>query len=354
MFPLVAVAHSIRERSEEPVRFLYIGSDGAFGEDAMNEDGIESRRILSGKMRRYFSLRNLVDPFLAFAGYLQSVWHLFRFMPDAVFAKGGSVSVPVCLAAWTLHIPVVIHDSDAVAGRANRFLATFSNRIAIAYPSAASFFPPGKTAITGNPVRPVLFSGDAARADERYGFSHDKPLVLVLGGSLGARSLNRAFLVTLSKVLHESQVLHQTGAANHHEAIEMAGREGIKEGREGYVAVPFLSGPELADALARADVVVSRAGAGTIAELAALGKASILVPLSTAANDEQRMNAYEVAKLGGAIVLEEQNLGEHMLLSKIGNLLRDPALHADMSGKIRVFYNPEAANTIADGVLSLT
>ena len=354
VFPLASVSRAIRDRSDDPVSFLYIGSKGVFEEAAMEGEEIQSRHILSGKVRRYFSFRNLLDPLLSAIGFVQSLWHLFLFMPDVVFAKGGSVSVPVCLAARVYRIPVVIHDSDAVAGRANRFLSRFSARIAIAYPSAARFFPKEKTAVTGNPVRASILGGDAARAEKKHGLRPEKPLVLILGGSLGARSLNQSFGKVLPNLLREVQVIHQTGTGNYDEAVALAGELGIKADRDGYFPVPFLSGPELGDALARADVVVSRAGAGTISELAAAGKAAILVPLPFAANDEQRMNAFEVAGQGGAIVLEQQNLGEHILFSKIDELLKDPALRADMAEKIRVFYNPEAANMIADGILSLT
>jgi len=353
VFPLAVVSRAIREQSEDPVSFLYIGSAGAFERAAMRGEGIPTRHILTGKIRRYFSLRNALDPFKACIGFIQSLWHLFLFMPDVVFAKGGSVSVPVCLAARVYRIPVVIHDSDAVAGAANRFLARFSARIAVAYPSAAQRFPSGKTAVTGNPIRPSLLSGDASRANETFGLRPEKSLVLVLGGSLGARSLNQALSTVLPHLLRETQVLHQTGAKNFDEAVRLAGELGIKSGRDGYVPKPFLSESDLADALARADVVVSRAGANTIAELAAVGRAAILVPLPTAANDEQRMNAFEVARQGGAIVLEHQNIGEHMLFSKIDELLKDPALRADMARKIRVFHNPQAADMIAEGILSL-
>jgi len=353
-FPLIAVARSLRARSRVPVDFLYLGSRGSFERDAMDGEGIPSKRILSGKMRRYFSIENLIDPFKIPVGFLQSLWHLFVFMPDAVFAKGGSVPVPVCLAAWVLRIPVVLHDSDAVAGQANRLLARFAARIAVAYPSAAAYFPAEKTAVTGNPVRAELLAGDASRADSYFGFSSGRPLVLVLGGSLGAQSLNRAIARMLPDVIRETQILHQTGEKNYAEAVALAGEYGIKAGRDGYVATPFLSASELSDALARADLVISRAGAGTVSELAAAGKAVILVPLPTAANDEQRMNAYEVARLGGALVLEEANLGEHMLSGKVDALLRDPMLRAGMAEKIGAFHNPAAADMIAEGIISLT
>jgi UDP-N-acetylglucosamine--N-acetylmuramyl-(pentapeptide) pyrophosphoryl-undecaprenol N-acetylglucosamine transferase len=352
-FPLIAVARSLASRSTMPVSVLYIGSGGKIERDVMKAEGIPTRTVLSGKMRRYFSFQNVLDPFKVPIGFLQAVWHLMVFMPDVVFAKGGSVSVPVCMAAWALRIPFVIHDSDAVAGRANLFLAKFATRIAIAYPAATSFFPPEKTAITGNPIRSELLSGDASRANAYFGFSAERPVVLVLGGSLGARALNLAVARMLPDIIRETQVLHQTGEKNYRDTVSVVGEYGIKAGRDGYVVTPFLSGQELSDALARADVVISRAGASSVTELAACGKPSILVPLPTAANDEQRMNAYEVARLGGAIVLEEANLGEHILSGKVDLLLRDPMLRSDMSEKIRAFYNPAAAGMIADGIIGL-
>lgn len=353
-FPLIAVARAIRARAGAPTDFLYVGSRGQFEEDAMTAEGIPMRYVLSGKMRRYFSFKNLLDPFKVPIGFLQSLWHLFGYMPDAVFAKGGSVSVPVCLAAWALRIPIVIHDSDAVAGRANMLLARFASRIAVAYPSAQILFPPRKTALVGNPVREEILSGDPATANARFGFVADRPLVLVLGGSLGAQSLNKALVRILPQLLREAQVLHQTGNSNYEETVAMAGEVGVKAGYEGYIPVPFLGPSDLALAFARADVVISRAGAGSIAEIAAWGKPAILVPLSTAANDEQRMNAYDVARAGGALVLEEANLGEHIFFAKTDELLRNPELRATMGKNIRVFYNSDAANMIAEGILSLT
>lgn len=352
-FPLIAVARAIRARAGMPAEFLYIGSRGQFEERAMTAEGIPVRYVLSGKMRRYFSFRNFIDPFKVPIGFFQSLWHLFRYMPDAVFAKGGSVSVPVCLAAAVFRIPILIHDSDAVAGRANRLLARFATRIAVAYPSAQEFFPAKKTALTGNPVRAEILAGDPAGADARFGFSADRPVVVVLGGSLGAQSLNKAVVRILPQLLREAQVLHQTGNDNYHEAVALAGEVGVKAGYGGYVPVPFLGASDLALALARADLVISRAGAGSIAELAACGKPAVLVPLSTAANDEQRKNAYDVAHVGGALVLEEANLGEHILFSKVDELLRNAELRSAMGRGIRAFYNPDAADMIAEGVLSL-
>ncbi|MFZ2299955.1 MAG: UDP-N-acetylglucosamine--N-acetylmuramyl-(pentapeptide) pyrophosphoryl-undecaprenol N-acetylglucosamine transferase [Candidatus Moraniibacteriota bacterium] len=361
MFPLIAVAGVLRkqfpptaELTGEGIEFLFIGSRGRFANDAMEQAGIPAKYILTGKWRRYFSLLNLLDPFKVPIGLVQALWHLFWFMPDAVFAKGGAASVPVVLAAWLYRIPVLIHDSDAVAGRANRFLAHFSSRIAIAYPSAHRFFPAKKTALIGNPVRAGILLGDVALAAKRFGLSPDKPTILVLGGSLGAQVLNEAILRVVPALLEKNvQIIHQTGAAHHERIVAAVEAYGLKIGASGYVPEPFLGPGVLADALALATLVISRAGAGSIAELAAMKKAVILVPLETAANDEQRMNAYDVAELGGALVLEEANLGENILFAKIEELMKNPELRKTMGEKLSSFYHPDAALQLADGVRAL-
>lgn len=360
-FPLIAVARSLRKKFALPpespngkVEFLFVGSRGRFESDAMKAESIPVCYVLTGKWRRYFSLQNFIDPFLIPIGFIQALWHLFVFMPDAVFSKGGSASVPVVLAAWVYRIPVLIHDSDAVAGRANRFLSRFASRIAIAYPSAHDFFPKEKTALTGNPVREEIISGDGARALEHFKLSGDRMILLVLGGSQGAQTLNEAILAVLPDLLAKNiQVIHQTGQKNYEDIISSVEAYGVKIGESGYVPQAFLEAAELGDALALATLVVSRAGAGSIAELAATSKAAILVPLIGAANDEQRMNAYDVAELGGALVLEEPNLGENILLEKINELLDDAALRQNMGEKLHTFFHPDAADAIAEGVLAL-
>lgn len=353
-FPLIAVARSLRKLFPEGIEFLFIGSKGRFESESMAAEGIPAQYVLTGKMRRYFSWKNFIDPFKVPLGFFQALWKLYLFMPDAVFAKGGSASVPVVLAAWVLRIPVLIHDSDAVAGRANRFLSFFAKRIAIAYPSARHFFPEGKTALTGNPVREEILLGDAARGASFLGLSKDKITLLVLGGSQGSVILNEALLRIVPSLLRDGfQVIHQTGSENYQLILKLVEEYGITPGQSGYVVRDFFSASQLADVLALSSVVLSRAGAGSIAELAATKKSVILVPLLTAANDEQRMNAYDIAEIGGALVIEEPNLGEHLLLDKVKYLLNDPSLRASMGEKIHTFYHPDAADAIAIGVQSL-
>ncbi len=353
-FPLIAVARALRSRYHGSVEFLFIGSKGVFESEAMALEGIEAKYVMTGKLRRYFSLLNFTDPFKVPLGIIQSLWHLFLFMPEVVFAKGGSASVPVVLAARLFRIPVVIHDSDAVAGRANMLLAHFAARIAIAYPNARKYFPAKKTALTGNPIREEILHGDRVRAAESLGLSLDKPTLIVLGGSQGAETLNRAVLRILPGLLDQGiQVIHQTGREKYELIVQTVKEHGIEPGTSGYVPQAFFQVDELADALALAMVALSRAGAGSIAELAALKKATILVPLASAANDEQRMNAYGIAEIGGAVVLEEANLGDHLLLEKILSLTSNESLRREMGEKIFAFYHPDAAEAIAAGVASL-
>lgn len=353
-FPLIAVARALRTQFPAGIEFLFIGSKGSFESESMAAENIPAQYVQTGKLRRYFSLMNFVDPFKVPIGIVQSLWRLFVFMPDVVFSKGGSASVPVVIAAWLYRIPVVLHDSDAVAGRANRLLSRFATRIAIAYPSAHQYFPADKTALTGNPVREEILNGDSARGAMTLGLSQEKPTLLLLGGSQGAMMLNEALLRMLPELLREGiQVVHQTGKENYEAVATVVRENGIEPEKSGYVIRDFFSAAELADVLALSTVVLSRAGAGSIAELAATKKAVILVPLASAANDEQRMNAYDIAGIGGAIVIEEPNLGEHLLFQKIMELVKQPELRSTMGEKISAFYHPDAASAIASGIRTI-
>lgn len=353
-FPLIAVARALSEEMKGDVEFLFIGSRGAFEEKAMTEAGIPCKFIPTAKWRRYFSFQNYIDLFKLPVAFVQSLWHLLWFMPDAVFSKGGAASVPIALAAWIYRIPILLHDSDAVAGRANRFVARYASRIAIAYEKARQYFPANKIALTGNPIRPEILAGDAARGRENLGFTTERPVVLVIGGSLGAERLNKAIVRMMPELLANGyQVLHLTGERNLAHVQEEAVALGIKPGA-GYIALPFLPAAELADVYALSTVVVSRAGAGTIAELAALAKPSILVPLSTAANNEQRENAYEIARRGGAVVIEEANLGGHILLEVLADVIGHPDKSKTMGESLqKYYYHPDAAVMIARGLMTL-
>lgn len=353
-YPLIAVARVLRKRYPQGIELLFLGGGGVFEQTAMETEGIPMRRILYGKMRRYFSFLNYLDFFKLPLGILQALWHLLLFMPDVVFSKGGAASVPVVLAARFYRIPVLIHDSDSVAGRANAWLGKWVQRVAIAYPSAARYFPAGKTALTGNPVREEILSGSKERARERFGLDPQKKTLVLFGGSQGAYGLNNALLRILPLLLMKGvQIIHQTGSNHLKGVLALAAELGVPTESGSYHPIDFLSAEEIGDVLAVADIVVSRAGAGSIAEIAACRKALVLVPLPSAANDEQRKNAYDIAEIGGALVLEEANLGEHLFLENLENLLNNDDLRAEMGEKLNVFYHPDAAERIADGLIDL-
>jgi len=353
LFPLVAVSRKLKQKLGADAELLYIGSGDSMERDVMAKEGIAVKNVQSGKFRRYLSLLNFIDIFKFPIGIIQSLWILLTFMPDAVFSKGGYACVPVVIAAWMYRIPVLIHESDAVAGLANKISAKFAKRIAVSYPSAKKYFPEKKTAIIGNPVREGVVGGDAAAGRTQFELTQSKPIILVMGGSQGAQIINESIVRILPELLRRVQVIHQTGTNNYEKVVHMAAEYGIKAGREGYKAIPFMDDETLKNAFAACDMVISRAGANSISEIAANGKPAILIPLATAANDHQRMNAYDISKIGGALILEESNLGQHILLQKIEKILDDKNLADSMSESIKTFYHPNADEVIANGVLEM-
>lgn len=352
--PLVAVADKLKAKlGGGEANILYVGSGAEMEKKIMSEENIPAKFVVSGKMRRYFSFKNFVDFFKIPIGFVQSLWLLLRFMPDVIFSKGGYVAVPIVLAGWIYRIPVMIHESDSTPGIANQFLAKFANRIAVAYPTAAQYFPAEKTALVGNPIRFQVTDGDPLMLRQELGFTESRKTLLVLGGSQGSKVINDAVIKILPQLLQHFQVIHQTGQEHFENVIHQAAVMGIKAGHEGYHATPFMNANKLRDAFALSDLVISRAGATFITEIAANGKPAILIPISESANDHQRMNAYALAQIGAALVLEETNLGEHILLEKINNILNDYDLQQNMSEKIKTFYHPAAAEVIANGIIEI-
>ena len=353
LFPLIAVTRKMKEKLGSEGEFLYIGSGAPMEKEVMAKEGIRTKFVLSGKIRRYFSMHNFIDWFKMPVGFVQALGILLWYMPDAIFSKGGYVAVPTVLAGWVYRIPILIHESDAVPGMANRFLANFATRIAVAYPSAEEYFPAERTALVGNPVRAAIADGDAKMLRLQLEFTESKKTILVLGGSQGSQVINKAVVRILPTLLEQVQIIHQTGENNYEEIVQLAGEVGIKAGHGGYYPIRFLDENMLRDAFALADLVISRAGATFITEIAANKKPAILIPLDGSANDHQRLNAYELAKIGGALVLEETNLGEHLLLENIQKLLGDDDLRASMAQKLGAFYHPAASEIIANAVIEL-
>lgn len=349
--PLVAVAKKIREKVPE-AEFYFIGPKGKMEDEIMGRENIPIRNIMTGKLRRYFSFKNFVDFFRIPLGILKSLWLLFVLMPDAIFSKGGAASFPVVVAGWLYRIPILIHESDSNPGLANSILGKFSTRVAVAYPEAQKYFPAAQVVLTGNPLRENINQGSAEKGRKLLGFTESRGIIFVWGGSQGAKNINDKILRLLPQLAKKYQVVHQTGENNFDEVERMAGELGFKVGHDGYYAASFFK-EELIDILAAADLVISRAGSTSIAEIAANKKPAIIIPLETSASDHQRMNAYSLARIGGCIVLEENNMGEHMLLEKVDEIMENETLRNKLSENIATFYHPDATEKIADGILGM-
>lgn len=349
--PLVAVAKKITEKVPE-AEFFFIGPKGKLEEEIMGREDIPVRNILTGKLRRYFSFQNFVDCFKIPIGIIQSLWFLFVLMPDAIFSKGGYASFPVVLAGFLYRIPILIHESDSNPGLANSMLGKFSNRVAVSYAEAEKYFPATQVVLTGNPLGENIGRGNAEHARKTFGLTESKKVIYVTGGSQGAKSINDKILRVLPELLEKYQVIHQTGEYDFENVVRVAGELGFKAGRGGYYPIAFIK-EKIEDVLATADLVISRASATTISEIAANKKPAILIPLETSASDHQRMNAYSLARIGGCVVLEENNLGEHMLLQKITELMENEAVRNKLSESIATFYHPDAAEKIAEGILGM-
>ncbi|HLA25674.1 MAG TPA: UDP-N-acetylglucosamine--N-acetylmuramyl-(pentapeptide) pyrophosphoryl-undecaprenol N-acetylglucosamine transferase [Patescibacteria group bacterium] len=327
-------------------------------------NGILVSKIFSAKLRRYFDIRNLFDIPLFFISVIQSFWKVFWFMPDVLFSKGGPGSLPVVLACWFYRVPIIIHESDSAPGLANLMASKFADRIAVSFNSATEFFIAKnaelseKIALTGNPTRKSLTDSalEQEAAKQIFSFDSKKPLILIIGGSQGSAKIND-FMLNASLELMEAdiQVLHQTGVNNFDDAkkeLKFILENYTEKEMARYKIVPYFE-KDLQDAYAAADIIISRAGSGSIFEIAAFGKPSILIPLQKSAQNHQIQNAYEYAGSGAAIVVEEANLMPNIIISQIKKIVSDPEKFKKMSEAAKNFSKPEAAKIISEEIIKL-
>lgn len=357
IYPLLAVADEIKAQAKEPVEMTYIGPRSPLNAEFVSRK-IRVMNVLASKLRRYATIENVLDIPKFFISILQALVWLYIEMPDVVFSKGGPGALAVVLAAWFYRIPILVHESDAVAGITNRLSGFFATKIAISFSSASESFSRKKVAFTGNPIRPSILANrlTCATAKKELGLNPDLPLLLVLGGSQGSRKMNAFVIENLKELLSEIQIFHQYGIANEQivkdlSDLSLASLDASQWIR--YKSVPYLELPELVRAFSAADIVFSRAGSGAIFEIASFGKASLLFPLPGSANDHQRANAYEYAATGAAMVFEENNLTVHLVLGKIKELLSKPERKQKMEEAAKRFFVADAAEIIAKETLLL-
>jgi len=332
--PGLEVARMLRARG---LRVFWLGTHGALEARLVRAAGIEFHALPAGKLRRYASLRNITDIGRTGAGVLGAARILRRERADVLFAKGGFASVPPAVAAALLGIPVVTHESDSTAGLATRIISLVARRVLLSWPSSSATLPlPARSRFTGLPVRAAVRAGDPRRGRRYLEVGDRTRIMLVVGGSLGAATLNRMVGEARAELTRDWltsgwMVVHQTGGANGGQAVD----------GPGYRARPYFD-EEFPDVLAAADAVVSRAGATSIAELAATGTAAVLVPLPrSSSRGEQIVNARLLAAAGAALVLQPGAQTASGLL-RCARRLADDRLRARMSAAIRALDRPDA------------
>lgn len=357
IYPIIAVARELRslaQKNNVPLEMVFAGPSD-FNLELISQEGITVYRIPAGKLRRYASLKAPLDMLKAFFGFFYALFLVWWIMPDVIFAKGGYGSLNIGLVGRLYGIPLMVHDSDSAPGLVSRILGKIASRVAISFPGAASFFSGGKTAFVGNPVRASLLQGSKEEAKSTFSLQADRTLLLVLGGSQGSQRINEIVAAILNDLLPGYEIIHQVGTDNIGE-YEKQIKEvyGVDEQRMKYYHIKgYLSEKEEACALAAADIVISRAGSGSIYEIASWGKPAILVPLAEAAYDHQRLNAFYYARTGAATVIEEANISPHILLNEIKGIGESKNRQMDMSKAAKAFAKPDAAQKIAQGLLEL-
>lgn len=319
--PNIALLPRLKELGYE---VSYIGSYDGIEKRLITDFDIPYYGIATGKFRRYLDIKNLTDPLRVIKGYSEARKHLKKIRPDVVFSKGGFVSVPVVRAAASLKIPCIIHESDMTPGLANKICIPCAKKVCCNFPETVSMLPTEKAVLTGSPIREELTKGDKLAALDMCGFTANKPVILVIGGSLGAASVNTAVREALPSLLQDFQVAH------------ICGKEKIDNmllHTQGYIQFEYVKA-ELKDLFALADVVISRAGANSICELLALKKPNLLVPLSAKnSRGDQILNAKSFESQGFSLVIDDDDLSPTLLAEKVTELYFNRQSFIDAMGK---------------------
>lgn len=316
--PNIALLPRLRELNYD---IHYIGSYQGIEKELIEQFGIPYHGISSGKLRRYFSLKNFTDPFRIIKGLAEADKLIKTLQPDVIFSKGGFVSVPVVMAGKRRHVPTIIHESDMTPGLANKLSIPSATKVCCNFPETLEHLPKDKAVLTGSPIRQELLSGNKIAALDFCGLTSEKPVILIIGGSLGSVAVNNAVRAILPELLKDFQVIHLCGKGKIDESLQNV---------NGYVQFEYVQS-ELKDIFALTDLIISRAGANAICEIAALRKPNLLIPLSAnASRGDQILNARSFERQGFSVVIEEEELTNEKLLSSIQKLYanRDSYINA--------------------------
>ena len=314
--PNIALLPYLQEAGYE---ITYMGSKNGIEKNLIADFGLPYVGISTGKLRRYFDVKNFTDPFRVVNGFREARKFLKKYKPDVVFSKGGFVSVPVVRAAGSLHIPCVIHESDMTPGLANKLCFGSAKKICCNFPETLGTLPANKAVLTGTPIRGELFTGDREKGLEICGFSAERPVLMIMGGSQGSVSVNNAVRSNLPELLKTFQIVHLCGKGNYDASLENV---------EDYRQFEYVK-EDLKHIFAAADLLVSRAGANAICEILALGKPSLLIPLPTkGSRGDQILNANSFAQQGFSEVLEDEKASEQ-IVEKVNELYHNRAKYCE-------------------------
>ena len=372
-FPLIAVLRKIKQLSQDrnlPIEVIYVGPND-FTLNYIKKEGIEIKPLTTGKIRRSLNpfdiLNNFLDIFKTIIGIFQAIIYLYLIMPDLVFSKGGFGSFPVVFSSIIFFIPLYLHESDAEVGLANRLSLKFCRRIFVSFENTLNFLPANKVKLVGNPIREELFYKeeiDKVSLKKSLGIDEKRPLLTILGGSLGAQHINDLILDSLPRLIEELEIIHQTGE-NDYERVKREADIVFKEiigseiNKGFYHILPFIEENltmkgvfNLKDIYFLSDLIVSRAGSGLIFEIAQSGKPSIIIPIPYSPKDHQRKNAYEYQKSGAAVVIEEKNLQPNIFVDLVFQIIKDEKRKKEMSEAALKFAKPNASSEIAEELIS--
>lgn len=356
ILPAISVIEEVRRR-ELRVEFFWIGSQHGLEREAAEAAGIAFAAVATGKFRRYLDRRIAPDLIRVPAGAIQAARLLRAIRPDVIFSTGGFVSVPTVVAGARL-APILTHEQTTILGLATKINSRFATRIALSFESTSTLTGgfAQKAVVTGNPVRLSLLNGDANGAMARFGFTPELPLIYITGGARGASPLNSRIECLLPGLLETCQILHQTGPANtdQHDAERLRALQTTWPAalRARYHVTEYVR-EEIAGVFAAASLVVARAGAGTVAELALLGKPAILIPLPLSGGGEQMVNAKVMADAGAAILIAQSDATPERLRAEIDGLLADPVRLASLAAGAKTLGRPDAAARLTDELLAL-
>ncbi|MFA5128391.1 MAG: undecaprenyldiphospho-muramoylpentapeptide beta-N-acetylglucosaminyltransferase [Patescibacteria group bacterium] len=340
--PLLAVAEELQKRTPD-AEFLWIGTKNGPEKKVVEVYNIKFISVPAGKLRRYFSGWNFLMPFLIAAGFFKSLRLILKFKPQMILSAGGFVAVPVIWAGWVLRVPSLVHQQDVRPGLANKLTARFAKIITVTFSESLKYFP--RAIVTGNPVRPEIFSGNKDRAAEIFNLEKNIPVILILGGGTGAFSLNKIVVAAALRLAEFCQVVHMTGGRV--DVPLQSKIETIKRETARYHSVEFLM-KDYSDTLAVADLVISRAGLGTLSELAMLGKPTVLIPIP---GSHQEDNAYYFKKQNAVVIWNERNITPENFSEAIRELLNNKVELESLGRNIKKIMPIDAAKKMADEIL---